>query len=813
MAITDVRGAAAALPRRAARACAHCGLEVPRGLEDRTGGPSFCCHGCAAAYGILRDAGLSDYHALPERRLAPVVPSGRSYDEFDHPAFGALHVRAAPGGLAEADFDLEGVHCVSCVWLVERMPRLVPGLARAELDAGRARVRVTWDPLSARLSAIARGLDALGYRPHPFRGARDEQRRRREERAMLGRIGVAGAIAANVMMIAFALYAGWFTGMDASLERYFRWWSLALTAPALLWPGFTFLRGAWVALRTRVLHMDVPIALALVAGFVRGAWNTVADRGPIYFDGVAGLVFLLLVGRFLQLRAQRSAADAASLLASLSPSTARIVENGVERVVPAEALLPGMTLALRPGETLAADGIVESGHSDLQAALLTGESRPVPAGPGDPVWAGTLNLATPLRVRVEKAGEGTRVAALARQVEEGARRRAPVVRAADRLAGVFVAIVLALAVLTFVLWAPRDPDRALDHAIALLVVTCPCALALATPLAVAAAIGRAARAGILVKSGEALERLARPGAILLDKTGTLTEGRIALVAWEGPAHVRPWVLALERHASHPAAAGFIEAWPAIPIPEAVSVAQTIGGGVQGRVGGHHVVVGSPAFVRDRARGAAPRAATADPTLTPVWVAVDGEVVACAGFGDPLREEAPGTLDALRALGFRPRLLSGDDPRVVGAIGARLGFAPAEIRGGATPEDKQNAVEEAVREGGVVMVGDGVNDAPAIARATVGVGMRGGAEACLAAADVFLARPGLGGLVALARGAARTMTLIRGLLAFALIYNLAAATLAMAGLVPPLVAAVLMPASSLAVIVATATARTFEEPPR
>jgi len=815
--------------------CDHCGLPVPRGLIEAGAQRQFCCRGCFAAWGILHEHGLEQYYRMPERRSAAVAPSDRGFEEFDHPAFESLYVHRRDDGLLETDLYLEGVHCASCVWLVERVPLLLPGMARAELDVPRSRVRVSWNPDDMTLSGIARTLESLGYRPHPFRGARAAQQRAAEDRAMLGRIGVAGALAGNTMTVALALYAGWFSGMEGAYQQYFRWLSLLLTAPALIFPGRVFFQSAWAALRTRTLHMDVPIALALGAGFVRGAINTARGTGPIYFDGVAMLVFLLLVGRFLQSRAQRAAADSAELLYSLSPATARLIDSGRTREIPVEALLPGMTLEVRPGETLPADGVVVRGSSSLDVSLLSGESRPQRAAEGTPVYASTLNLSATLCVRVEQAGETSRLGRILREVEAGALRRAPVVRMTDRMSGAFVAVVLVLAAVTWWWWSSRDPSVAVDHAIALLIVTCPCALALATPLGVTVALGRAARAGILIKGGDALEALGRGGCMVLDKTGTLTRGRNLLASWDGPDEVRAWVLALERHAAHPVAAGFMAAWPALTVPEARDVRHTTGGGIEGEVEGRHVVVGSPAFVTARtacttvdasARTGSPDAAavhrTADVpinpappddaiSLTPVWVAVDRRIVAHAGFGDVIRPEAAATLASLRRHGWELELLSGDDPAVVTAVGDALGFPPAARRGGVSPEGKLALVEAAAARGPVVMVGDGVNDAAAIARATVGIGVRGGAAACLAAADVFLSRPGIDGLDALTLGARRTLGVIRRNIAFSLAYNVVGATLAMMGLIHPLLAALLMPASSLTVVLASWRSRTFDVP--
>jgi len=789
-------------------ACAHCGLDVPSGLLEHGAERQFCCAGCRSAYAILHEYGLDRYYEFSEHRAAPVRATGRSYEEFDHAAFHDLYVKGRSDGLAEVELYLEGVHCASCVWLVERVPLIVQGVASTELEIRRSLARVIWDPAAVPLSAVARRLDALGYPPHPFRGVVRDTMRRREDRAMLVRIGVAGAIAINTMLAALALYSGWLGGMEPAYERFFRWISFALVTPALLWPGRVFFASAIAALRARTLHMDVPIALGLGAGYVQGAVNTIRDSGPVYFDGLAMLTFLLLVGRYLQQRGQRAAADSAELLYSLTPSTARVVDDDGElRELPPQALLPGMILDVRAGESLGADGTIVAGETQIDSSLLTGEARPITTREGERVFAGTVNLAAPIRVRVEQAGETSRVAKIMRQVEEGSLRRAPVVAMANRIAGYFVAAVLALAVTTFAVWLYVDSARAVDNAIALLIVTCPCALALSTPLAVSVAIGRAARAGVFVKGGDALEQLATPGRLFLDKTGTITEARTALVAWHGAEWVKPLVLALEEGSSHPIAAAFRSAWSSVPPAWVRQSAHVAGGGIRGAVEGHTVVVGSPAFVRAHAHG---DVADVDSSLTPVLVAVDGEIVAVAGIGDPVRPDAADAISRLRADGWSISILSGDAPTVVRTVGTQVGVPAESCTGGASPETKLRTIEEARTHGPVVMIGDGINDAAAIAAASVGVGVHGGAEACLASADVYLTKPGLRSLVQLTEGAARTMRVIRRNIGFSLLYNLIGAGLAMSGKITPLAAAILMPASSLTVVVASWRARTFDE---
>jgi Cu2+-exporting ATPase len=362
-----------------------------------------------------------------------------------------------------------------------------------------------------------------------------------------------------------------------------------------------------------------------------------------------------------------------------------------------------------------------------------------------------------------------------------------------------------------------DPARALDHAVALLIVTCPCALGLATPLAMSAAIGRAARGGFLVKGGDVLEKLTRPGRMWLDKTGTLTEGRTRLVRWCGDASARRLVAAAEAHSSHALARAFLEAMGGEPRSSAtVEIIETHGGGIEARVGERSLIVGSPAFVESRAKDAGLGLATEVDALigdglTPVLVAVDGGVVAAAGFGDPVRGDAGAALARVRGLGWRLGILSGDHARVVAAVGAGLGFEPDMCRGGVSPEGKLDAVAAALTHGPVVMVGDGINDAAALAAATVGIAVHGGAEAALAAADVFVMRPGVTRIAELLEGSRRTMRVVRRNLVFSLGYNVIGVGLAMSGMLNPLVAAIVMPLSSLTVIISSYRAQTFRTP--
>lgn len=784
----------------------------------------FCCAGCRAAHSIIHACGLERYYHLREAALAiaegPNLRARRStrFDEFDDPSFTNLFTRerAAPDGrsLREVELTLEGVHCAACVWLIERLPRLATGVIESRLEFRRSVAKIAWDPALIPLSAIARTLDAVGYRPHRTTDGGARHMRRLEDRRALIRIGVAGACAGNVMLLASALYAGMFDAMEPAYHIMFRWLSMAISIIAVAWPGSVFFRGAWASLRTRRPSLDVPIAVALGVGAAWGAINTVRGAGEIYFDSLSVLVFALLVGRWIQRRQQRWAADGLELLYSLRPTSARIIDEHGPREVAVESVRVGDIVQVNCGENVPIDGEVIEGESQVDQSLLTGEPRPVRVRPGDAVIGASVNVRDRLLIRATATGDDTRVARLMRFVEETSRRRAPIVRFADRLAGGFVIAMLALAAVTAVAWLAIDPSRAVDNAVALLVVACPCALGLATPLAVSVAIGRAARESMLIKGGDALQSLAGRGTMVLDKTGTLTHGEFGVVAWHAPEEIKPLVAALEARSSHPIARAIVKALADVAPPQADSAIETPGGGIDGWVADSRMTVGSPAFIESTC-GTLPadlasriEAITRD-GHTPVAIALDARPVGAIALGDTIRDDAAVAITRLRELGWHVRILSGDHPDVVRAVGARLGVSAEDALGGVAPETKAEVIaHHAARREIVVMVGDGVNDAAALAAASVGVAVHGGAEASLAAADVYIGRPGLMRIVDLIEGARRTMHAIKINMAVSITYNAIAVSLAMVGVLNPLIATVLMPMSSLSVVALSVRARTF-----
>ncbi|MCW5789374.1 MAG: heavy metal translocating P-type ATPase [Polyangiaceae bacterium] len=801
----------------------------------------FCCLGCRTVYQVLHQHGLTAYYDYREAggvTPAPARATSKSYPHFDEQTFHDLYVRVTPRG-ASTRFLLEGVHCAACVWLIERLPRLLPGLIEARLDFGKSQVTLLWDPDKLALSRVAEALDRLGYPPHPPRADQQSEVERIGDRRLLVRIAIAGAAAGNSMMMAIALYTGLFDRMAPEHEAYFRWLSLLLTLPSMGCAS-VFFRGAWSALRTRVPHMDLPISIGIIAGFARGAYNTWRGAGEIYFDSVATLIFLLLVGRWVQRRYHRRASRAAELMYALAPASARLVE-GLEadgcpteldplqgndnvtdylvREVPLEAVKAGALVEVRAGERVPVDGTVQLGSSELDVAWLTGEARPRQVEPGATVHAGTVNIASRLLVKALKTGAETRMGQLMQQVEDAQTRRAKVAMLADRLSGYFTLAVLSLALITAMLWWGKSPDLAIEYAVALLIVTCPCALGNATPLALSAALGRAAKAGLLIRGGDVFERLRGKGRIVFDKTGTLTLGRLTLTQVVGDARLLPWVLALEQTSAHTIARALVSGLGARLTVEEQALAKRLPlEGVKERLGeGLTATLEGQRLRLGHARGAGELPAWASEAVSaithagesPVLLSVDDEVRLVLGLGDPIRAEVPETLKRLGELGYELAILSGDHPDTVSAVAASLGVPFVEVVGGASPERKLELVERWGKEQTVVMVGDGVNDAAALSAASVGVSVHGGAEASLQAADVFATQPGIEPVRLLVVGARQALHVVHRNLGFSLAYNLVGVTLAMVGVLNPLIASLLMPLSSLTVAGHSYRSRSFE----
>jgi Cu2+-exporting ATPase len=764
----------------------------------------MCCHGCQAVAKAILDAGLGDFYRFrteksPQAR--ELVPEQlRELELYDRDDLQKNFVQQDVGEQREAALILEGIVCAACVWLNERHVKALPGVLDFAVNYATHRARVRWDNQRIRLSQILEAISAIGYHAHPFDPGRQEQVYKDEKTRALRRLAVAGLAMVQVMMLAVALYAGDYEGMSDSLRNFLRWVSLLLTTPVILYAARPFFTSAWRDLRRRQLGMDVPVSLAIGAAFVASAWATVTASGEIYFDSVTMFTFFLLAGRFLEMGARHRAGEAAEALVKLLPATAaRLTETGEERV-PVADLAPGDRVLVRPGEGVPADGRVLEGSSSLDESLLTGESLPQVRGVGDLLVGGTVNNESPLVMQVEQVGDATVLSAIVRLLDRAQTEKPAVAQLADRVAGWFVAALLLIAAAVAWWWWQHDPAHAFSVTLSVLVVTCPCALSLATPAALTAATGALTRLGVLTTRGHALETLARASHVIFDKTGTLTEGRLHLEQVEllgGLDRRRCLEIAasLEQASEHPIAHALGAEAPARLQVEAISA--TPGCGIEGLVAGVRYRIGTPDFVRGLQSNPA---AGGPPAAVAGVVLGDAQgFLAHFEFGDRLRDQAAATVARLKALGIEVELLSGDQAAIVQRVADELGIKRYQAR--CLPQDKLRHIQALQASGAVVaMVGDGVNDAPVLAAAQVSLAMGGGTQLAHASADMVLLSEQLPHLADAIRTSRRTLSIIRQNLAWALVYNLVALPLAAAGWIAPWMAAIGMSTSSLVVVV-------------
>ncbi len=800
--------------------CYHCGLPLPARadyLVDIAGAQRrMCCAGCQAVASAIVGNGLDDYYrhrdAMPQSPREALPAALADLGVFDHPEVQKGFVKLGEGEQREASLMLDGITCAACVWLNEQHLTRQPGVLGADINYATRRLRIRWDARKISLSQIIAAIAAIGYRAHPYDPARAEEIAARERRAALWRLFVAGFGMMQVMMYAVPVYLAEAGSMSPDIEQLMRWAALLLTLPVMLYSAAPFFASAWRDLRLGRVGMDLPVALGVGTAFAASVWATLTASGAVYFDSLTMFVFLLLGGRYLELMGRQQAARGVENLARAQPAVAlRLTDypGSAEQRVAVADLAVGDVLRVPPGSAVAADGCVIAGESEVDEALLTGESLPVAKRVGDRLIAGSVNIASPLLFTVEKLGAATRLAAIQRLVERAATEKPPLASLADRIAARFVLILILLAAASAAYWYAVDPGRALWIFVAVLVVSCPCALSLATPAALTVATGALSRRGLLVTRAHAIEALARADHFVFDKTGTLTEGKLALaqtlvLGAQGDARALALAATLEAGSEHPLAralrAAAAAAGATLSSAQLTEQRAITGCGVEGRVDGELLRLGTTAFAGELHGLALPERAAS-------WCADGGSIVALASSAgwlalfrlhDRLRPGAGPLIEALRAAGCRASVLSGDSPLAVAAVAARLGIVDAF--GGLSPEAKHDHIDRLQRSGArVAMVGDGVNDAPVLALAQLSIAMGGGTDLARAQADLVLMGEDLGQL---ARGIAlakKTLAVVRQNLLWAGAYNLLAIPLAMAGLVTPWLAGVGMSASSLLVV--------------
>ncbi len=774
-------------------ACYHCGEPLPdlpvhqqwEGVEQ-----AFCCQGCAAAAEWIRHSDLGDYYQLRSAAAMRVGTEPQDLSIWDRDELLDEHSHRIEGG-REIILLTDGMRCAACAWLIDRALAREDGVLDSTANAVTGRIRISWDPQRAALSQLLQRLSLLGYRPYLAGGEASERARLADRRRWLLRLGIAGLGAFQAMMLAEALYLDVNNTMPVPTRDFFRWLTFLVSTPVVFYSGWPFLIGAWRELRNRHLGMDTLIASSTLLAYFASLVETIRGGPHVWYDAAVMFVFLLLAARMLEQRARNIATAQVDALARARPAFAtRERADGERESVPLTALQIDDIVRVAAGESVPADGVLLDTQAMLEEALLTGESSPVSKAVGAPVYAGTICREHPARLRVTEVGSATRLSQLARLVDQAQAHRPPIAQVADRIGSRFVAGLLLCAVAVYVFWHFHQPERAFEVTLALLVISCPCALSLSVPAALAAAHGALARLGVLATRPDALETLSKATDIVFDKTGTLSDAQPGLGSVEvfGDLQARDALAiaaALERDSGHPIAAAFAVA--ARADQQAQQVETVTGRGVQGRLAGVHWYLGRADFAAGREDDGF------------LWLGDGQRGVARFSLHESPREDADSALRELQAQGLQVHLASGDGAEAVQRLADSLGITQAHAR--QTPEDKLALVRELQAQGRIVaMVGDGLNDAPVLAGADVSLAMGEGAPLAQRAADLVLTGATLMRIPAAILLARRTRAIIVQNLGWAMAYNLIALPVAAMGWVTPWLAALGMALSSLIVTV-------------
>ena len=797
--------------------CFHCGLALTQqqAITSHINGAqrAFCCIGCKSVCAAIYEAGLQGFYQRTPQGVLLTPPSALPKDlsVYDLDVVQGEFVDDL-GETRHINLLIEGIHCAACIWLIEKSLATLPGICQVRVNLAAKRLSVDWNNGQIKLSEIIRRLEKIGYGAVPYDPETAASALKKQNRALLLRLIFAGFAMSNIMLVAIALYSGAGKG---EFRQLFHWIGFALATPTLFYCGWHFFRGAWAGIRQFQLTMDVPIVIGTTATYLYSSYVTFARpaTGEVYFDTVVNLIFVILIGRYLEGSFKQQALLSTQKLMDLQPRVATVLRDGIEQVVPSRAVQVGETVLIKPGANIPVDGMVCEGSSEVDEAMLSGESLPMTKQVGASVSAGTVNGSGVLVVRSVSALKDTALARIIRLVEEAQASKAPIQRIADRVVPQFVLVTVLLAIATFIGWYATDFETALMAATSVLIITCPCALGMATPLSIAVASGLGARRGILVKNGAVLETLSRVTHVVFDKTGTLTQGcqqvQQLCVTPNAQAHdMLRYAAAVERYSEHGIARAIVNEAAARGLVDAGrtevgNFSNAPGYGVRGIVDGMVVMAGTAAWLVRNGIAADEilqhqAAALEQQAMTCVHVAVAGTQVGFIALADQLRPDAKALVENLRAAGMRLTLLSGDRQCVASAIAAQLGGM--EVIAEVLPQDKDRVIQTLQQRGEkVAMVGDGVNDAPALIRADVGIALSSGTDVSVECAGIVLTGGELDKMRQAMHLSRRTLRTIRQNIVISLTYNAVMVPLAMLSLVTPLVAAVAMPLSSLLVI--------------
>ncbi|MGB2740123.1 MAG: heavy metal translocating P-type ATPase [Cognaticolwellia sp.] len=787
-------------------ACFHCGELVPNGIDLTTHieniNQPMCCIGCQAVAQTIVDNNLTDYYrfrtapALKGEALVPEQLQRNEIldDESLQNEFAYYHE-----GFKETILTIEGISCSACAWLIEMQVSKLAGINKVNVNATSQRATVQWQEDQVKLSEILSLIDKIGYHALPFKASTAEEINKKQAKHFIKRLGISGILMMQVMMIAFGLYFGAFADMAEHNIVYLRWASLFLTIPIVTYGAFPFYKSAFFALKARQLSMDVPVSIAISLAFLASVWATVSQQGEVYFESVSMFTFLLLIGKFLEFRARSRAADVSANLLKLMPMTATKITNGIESFIAATHLKIDDIIIIKPGETIPADSEILTGSSQINEAMLSGEQVPLNKSCQDIIYAGTINGDGNLTAKVKHNNQESFLSQLIRLSESAQSHKPKLAKLSDKIAQYFVALILFVATITAIYWSQHQPAEAFWITLSVLVVTCPCALSLATPTALTCATTRLNREGIMIKSAHVLETMPEVDAMAFDKTGTLTTGEFEIVEVKTYSslagsnhqneekHVLAIAAALEAHSAHPLAKAFS---PFRDFSQTVSqVVVAPGAGISGEVNNQHYRIGKSSWLLDNDRHAAHSAQCV--------LMQDDDLIAEFYLHDSLRNDACELVEFLHNEDVITTMLSGDHEQGCHKLQTQLQLN--SVHANLSAQDKVNAIKQLQTSHTVAMIGDGVNDTPVLGAAHLSIAMGSGTDIAKSGADVILLNNKLQSVQTLRQVSERTARIIKQNYLWAFGYNAIVLPLAVMGYIAPYMAVVGMSASSILVV--------------
>ncbi|MGE6436887.1 heavy metal translocating P-type ATPase [Shewanella baltica] len=783
--------------------CFHCQEPVLTGqqfvtrINDRD--EIMCCPGCQAVSQAIVDAGLLSYYKFrtePGSKQNALVPEALTqFSAYDLPEVQQDFVHSEDN-IESVSLSIDGITCAACAWLIEHKVKQLTGVSQVLVNSTTQRAMISWDKRTVKLSDILGQISRIGYQAAPYQVDEQELNNKLNSRKFLLRLGLAGFATMQVMMFALALYTGYFTDLDVQYRDYFRWVSMIFATPVVLYSAQPFYFSAIRTLLSGKLNMDVSVSIAIGGAYVASCFATVNGTGEVYFESVSMFTFFLLLGRYFEQKARQKASVSSSNLHKLVPLTAHLVNDNGQEEIPAKKLRLNDVILVKPGEMIAADGVVIEGHTSINEAMLTGEQMPIEKTVASRVYAGTINVDQPIKVSVTALGQDQLVAEIIRLQELASNTKPAIALLADKLSRYFSGTILTIATITYLVWHQISPEDAFWVTLSVLVATCPCALALATPTAVTCATAIFTRLGIITRKAGVFEKLPQIKHVVFDKTGTLTCGTLSIGQTQCMADLTKTqalaiAAALEKGSRHPIAAAFAVFADNTLVAEQVH--HEVGFGVRGRIEGTDYLIGNAVFT-----GA--RIDTQDPTQK-IWLARSCneqlEVLASFEIQDNIRQDSKATVEMLKQQGCRISIASGDSSGHVHQLAKELGID--DVHSGLTPADKLALVTRLQQHTRVAMFGDGINDAPVLAGADLSVAMGSGSAIAKNSADLILLGDHLSRFTQAVSVAKLTTQIIRQNLAWALGYNALILPLAVTGHVAPYIAAIGMSASSLIVV--------------